>query len=166
MRTDFAVSGAVLFFPVSKRFTMITKVFGFLIGFFGPTSSGALGNKGQPGTSYFKWKPCYGLFVDEEQGGWMERARSSRGCRGQGTAGRDPQRTCQLSCADVKTPVASGKPRWFVSYVVHVRNFPTVIDFSCQDQGEHVHLAWTAPARSSGAFFYPFSFLLNNYWGS
>lgn len=63
-------------------------------------------------------------------------------------------------------PCGSGKPPCFVSHVLHVKNFPTVIDFSCQDQGEHVHPAWTAPARSSGPFFYPFSFLLNNYWGS
>lgn len=63
------------------------------------------------------------------------------GRRGQGTAGRDPQCTCHLSCTDVKNPVALGKPPWFVSRVVHVKKFPTVIDFSCQDQGEHVHPA-------------------------
>lgn len=69
----------------------------------------------------------------------MERAH--KGAEGQGTASRDLQCPCQLSCTDVKTPVASGKPQCFVSYVVHINNFPTVIDFSCQDQGEHVHLA-------------------------
>lgn len=72
----------------------------------------------------------------------------------------------RLYGSDTKTPTALQKLLWFVSYVVHVKNFPTVIDFSCQDQGDHVHLARTAPAQRSGAFFYPFSFLLNNYWGS
>lgn len=157
-----AWKGTVLLFPASKWFL----TFSFWVMKSWPDSLGQLAQE-LPGT---KTRQVHRLATRRP---WRtSRAPRQRAARCPGRWWQRCQAEArggharQLHCSDAKTPVALEKLLWFVSYVVHVKNFPTVIDFSCQDQGDHVQLVRTAPAQSSGAFFYPFSFLLNNYWGS